>query len=112
MNTSETVMRLAKEGMKASEIAKMIGVSRQRVYQILSKQDKPKDGSRRSMNKSGLEQAKKVLKRRSSWTWVEADEELTKSGIRVPGMKIYDLLRELGFTKRARNQSTWYKEAN
>ena len=112
MNTAETVIRLSKEGKKASEIAKLVGVSRQRVYQILSRPDKPQGRSRRSTDKGGIEQAKKVLKRRATWTWVEADEELTNSGIRVPGMKIYDLLRELGFTKRARNQSTWYKEAN
>jgi transposase len=66
-------------------------------------------GRKPSMNQEQIIQAFEILKSRDSWTWGEAEQAISDSGILVPAMKIYDMFRALGFKKTARNSPTWVK---
>ena len=71
---------------------------------------KKKSGREPYINDEMENWVKEILSARDSWTWLEAEEVLSDHGLRVPAMRIFDWLRELGFQKKTRNDSTWRKK--
>jgi transposase len=110
VSTREQVLSYVAKGMKASDIAFIMAISRQRVYQILKNPEKKKVGRKPYMDEAAENQVKAILSTRDSWTWVEAETELSEHDLQFPAMKIFDWLRELGFQKTTRNSATWFRE--
>ena len=112
IHTRDRVLGFAKTGMGPSEIARKLGITRQRVHQILKSPEHKPRGRKPLLDEKAEKQVKEVLSSRDSWTWLEAETALAEINLRVPAMRIFDLLRELGFSKVARNNARWFKEAN
>ena len=112
IHTRDRVLGFAKTGMGPSEIARKLGITRQRVHQILKSPEHKPRGRKPLLDETAEKQVKEVLASRDSWTWLEAETVLAEINLRVPAMRIFDLLRELGFSKIARNNARWFKEAN
>ena len=108
--TRNRVLSFAQKGMGASDIARKVGITRQRVYQILKNPEKKKVGRKPFMDEETESRVKAILSIRDSWTWVEAETELSEHDLRVPAMRIFDWLRELGFQKTTRNSAIWSRE--
>jgi transposase len=109
-STKDRVLKLAGKGAGPTEIARQVGISRQRVHQILKNPEPKPRGRKPLMDEKQEKQAKAVLATRDSWTWLEAETELSEHELRVPAMKIFDLLRDLGFSKIAKNNARWIKK--
>jgi len=112
IHTRDRVLSFAKKGMGPSEIARKVGITRQRVHQILKSPEHKPRGRKPLLDEAAETQVKEVLASRDSWTWLEAETALAEINLRVPAMKIFDLLRDLGFKKIARNNARWFKELN
>jgi transposase len=112
IHTRDRVLCFAKKGMGPSEIARKVGITRQRVHQILKSPEHKPRGRKPLLDETAENHVKEVLVSRDSWTWLEAESALADIDLRVPAMKIFDLLRDLGFKKIARNNARWFKEAN
>ena len=110
MTTRDQVLKLAQEGIGPTEIARQLGITRQRVHQILKSPEHKPRGRKPNMDEAKETLVKTILGTRDSWTWLEAETELSKHNLRAPAMKIYDFLRELGFKKISRNSATWTKK--
>ncbi len=115
MTTRGKVFSLYAAGCKPSEIARRVGVSRQRVHQILSgpsvleprkpgrKPSPPEDKDRKfpprqHFKSDRIPEVKKILCKRDDWTWAEADAALQIKGLKPPAAKINEFLREVGFS--------------
>jgi transposase len=126
MNTRTRVFFLRGSGLKPSEIAHRVGVSKQRVYQILSassglepgkpgrRPSPPEDRERKFPPREGFKQdripqVKEILSERDDWTWAEADSELQRRGLKPPATKINTFLRELGFSFD-RRKKRWLRQ--
>ncbi len=107
-NTREKVLKLSKKGLTQAEIARRVGVSSQRVGQILSRPTPRKPGRRRSPNSDQVDAIKKIIEGRDNWTWNEADAELQKHGLDPKSSLIPTVLKELGF-RYHRGLLRWYK---
>lgn len=110
MNTRGKVIALAKKGLKPSEIARQVGVSRQRVSQILARPKARQGGRQPFLSRDQERDVKRVLNGRDQWTWQEAESELSGNGLKVPLMKIYEFLKELGFKKLSPAARQWFKQ--
>ena len=110
VSTRDQVLSFVAKGMKASDIAFVMGISRQRVYQILKNPEKKKVGRKPYLDEATENQVKAILLTRDSWTWVEAETELSEHDLRFPAMRIFDWLRELGFQKTTRNNARWSRK--
>jgi transposase len=111
IHTRDRVLGFAKKGMGPSEIARKLGITRQRVHQILKSPEQKPRGRKPLLDEAAEKQVREVLSSNESWTWLEAETALAENGLRVPAMRIFDLLRDLGFTKIARNNARWFKES-
>jgi len=69
-----------------------------------------KRGRERMLTDDQKKDAKEVLRGRTEWTWLTAEEELESIVGKVPAMFIYNLFKECGFNKEARN-SPIYRRA-
>lgn len=109
MSTREQVVKLSQKGLGPTEIASNLGISRQRVHQILKSPERKQRGRKPHMDAQKESALRTILGTRDSWTWLEAETELSKHDVKAPAMKIYDYLRELGFKKTSRNSARWIK---
>jgi transposase len=89
----EKVRELKAQGLSVKEIALRVGVSTRRVYQLL-RQEKP---TPKTCPRDQIPRVLEILRNRDSWTWLEADLELQKSGLNPPALDINRFLREAGF---------------
>jgi transposase len=113
-NTRAKVFYLRGKGCKPSEIASQLGISKQRVYQILAgprvlkprkpgrKPSPPEDRKRKLPSREvfradQVPEMEAILRERDSWTWAEADAALRTQELKPPAAMINRFLRELGF---------------
>jgi transposase len=126
MITREQVTWLWLNGCNNNQIANRLGISRQRVSQILTipptwRPRKPgrkpvplelleyRPEPRQHFRRQQIPRVKAILRSRSTWTWVEAEAELLRYNLKPPARNIHDFLRDVGFRwnpKRAR----WVKD--
>lgn len=112
MTNREKVVLLSSQGLSVAEIAEKVGLSKQRVYQILAHPVVSKGGrpaapldhleqgvSSRTMplSEEQIEEAKEILRNGSEWTWHSAYMAITRQNISPGANHVYELLKELGF---------------
>jgi transposase len=121
MTTREKVLSLTKQGLCVAEIAERVGVSKQRVYQILAQPVVSKGGRRPArldhleagepsrkppLNDEEVERAKDILRQKPEWTWHSAYVAIKEQKMQPAANQVYDLLRELGF-EYSRSGRNW-----
>jgi transposase len=123
MTTREKVLLLAEKGISVAEISEKIGVSKQRVYQILahpvvSKSGRPpapldhleagEPARKPPLTDKEIKKAKEILKKGEQWTWHSAYSALTQANINPAANQVYEFLKEIGF-EYSRNDRNWKK---
>ncbi len=126
MTNREKVVLLSSQGLSVAEIAEKVGLSKQRVYQILAHPVVSKGGrpaarldhleqgvSSRTMplTDEEIEKAKEILKNRAEWTWHSAYVAITQQDISPGASQVYELLKELGF-QYDRSGRKWMAQDN
>jgi len=108
VTTREKVLKLHKQGLKGTEIAERVGVTKQRVHQILQDPTDVGRSGRPRVTAQGEREAKRILASRNDWTWVEAETEIEKHKVKVRALSIFTLLKDLGFVY-APEKRRWFR---
>lgn len=131
MTTKDSTWWLLWNGLSPVQIAGRVGVSRQRVGEILSASparragkpgrpiriepdlewdvsDLPPGGKREGLSGQQRRRMREILRSRNSWAWWEADQALKAEGIIAAAISITPTLRELGF-KHDRGRKRWVR---
>jgi len=125
VTSRDKVFLLSIQGCRLTEIAARLGVSKQRVHQILSdfparppgkpgrppaplEDIQPQFQPRQCFKAEQIPQVMEILKGRDSWTWVEAERELLKHSLRPAANKINVFLRDLDF-QWDRRRRRWFR---
>jgi len=116
LNNNEKVFYLWVQGVAPGKIAERVGISKQRVHQILGAspagaprkpglKPRPLDHLKQGdpppphFDRARVPDVLAVLDGREEWTPLEADRELQSLGLKPPIADIYRFLRKLGFGK-------------
>ncbi len=110
MTTREKAIYLWMMGLGQSQIARRLDVSRQRISQILTQVDvyNLRPGRPRILAPNRRKQVVEILEQRDDWSWIEAEEELSKLSLETKTFQIQEILRELGFAWD-RSTGRWYR---
>jgi transposase len=127
MKKSDQIIYLHLMGLRPSQISRRLATSEQWISQLLSRppakrprppvvaalpdqrgRQTPESERKKALSEAQLRQCRAALRKRDTWTWLEADMELKDKNLEPPAGDITKLLREAGFTYD-RSKKSWFR---